>query len=292
MRLTTVCGVLGAALIGLACIVATGPAAAAPPAPPVSTFAPAADLVQQLDAYVNDLDETVASEAEYKDSEEKVVKEANTLILIALALGLHDTDNKDNKYKTAAPAIIKAAKDLAAANNYAAAKAGVAALKAAMQGQGAGGGLKWEKVASLEQLMKQVPVINTKLKMKLARLSAKNVKDTAGYSAVLAVIAQGSIADTSRAKSDAQVQQWQEFCVEMRDSAGAEQGHSRQKLRGGATGQRTWPRAATTATRSLRSRAGILPAGRAGILPAYDSQDACPTVALSDSDECRRKGVK
>jgi hypothetical protein len=82
--------------------------------------------------------------------------------------------------------------------------------------------LKWEKVASLPDLMKHVPSINTKLKgfVKPAKFKAK-AKDSAGITAVLAAIAQGSIADTSATKSPEQVKQWQKFCEEMRDAAAA-----------------------------------------------------------------------
>jgi hypothetical protein len=198
-----------------------GPAVAAPPpAPKVSSFAPAEDLVGQTDEYVKDLENAVASEQDYKDAEEKVVKQSNTLILIALALGLHDTENK---YQAAAPALFKAAGQLAAAKDYAAAKAGVAAVKAALESKAGGAAaLKWEKAASLEQLMKQVPLVNTKLKrfLKGARFS-KSAKETAGYTAVLATIAQGAMADTSKAKNPAQVEQWYKFSIQMRDHAAA-----------------------------------------------------------------------
>ena len=82
--------------------------------------------------------------------------------------------------------------------------------------------LKWEKVAALPELMKQVPVINSKLKLntKPAKFK-KKAKDTAGYTAVIAAIAQGSMADTSATKSADQVPQWQKFSAAMRDDAGA-----------------------------------------------------------------------
>ncbi len=195
------------------------PAVAAPPAAPkVSSFAPAEDLVGQTDEYLKDLESAVASEQDYKDAQEKVAKQSNTLILIALALGLHDTDNK---YKAAAPALFKAAGELASAKDYASAQAGVAAVKAALESKtGGAAALKWEKAASLEQLMKQVPLVNTKLKrfLKGSRFT-KNAKETAGYTAVLATIAQGAQADTSEAKGPEQVQQWYQFSGQMRDHA-------------------------------------------------------------------------
>lgn len=187
-------------------------------APKVSTFAPAEDLAGQAEKYIKDLEPCVASEADYKDNKEKLAKDSNTLIIIALALGLHD---QDSKYKAPAAAIVKAAQALAAAKDFDAAKKAVADVKTAADGKGtAAGELKWEKVASLPEVMKQVPVINTKLKLNVKKLN-KKAKEAAGYTAVLAAISQGTMADTSATKNDGEVKQWQAFCVAARDNAGA-----------------------------------------------------------------------
>ena len=141
-------------------------------------------------------------------------------MVIALALGLHDTDNK---FKAAAPALIKAAGELTAAKDYAAAKAGVAAVTAAAASKAGGADqLKWEKCYKLGLLMKQVPLINTKLKryVKGKRFESK-ADDTAGFTAVLAVIAQASLVDTHEVKNPADVEKWYAFCAEMRDLAAA-----------------------------------------------------------------------
>lgn len=210
-------------LVGLAvvaaCLVGSGLAAEPPAAPKVSTFAPAQDLVSQVDYYLERLEATVESESEYKDSADKVAKDASTLAVIGLALGLHD---EDNKYKNAAPALIKAAQKLAATKDFASAKAGVAAVKDALGTKGDPSGLKWEKVASLKELMLQVPLVNSRLKRYLRGVRfTKMAKDTAGSSATLAAVAQASIADTSEAKNPGDVEKWYKYCVDMRDAAGA-----------------------------------------------------------------------
>ncbi len=198
----------------------------------VSTFAPAGDLVRQADKYIESMKNTVASKEEYEDSEGKVGRESNTLAIIVLALGLHD---KDNKYKDKAPALIKAAQDVAAtalieaaqdvaaAKKYVAAKKAVAALDEVAAAEATPGGkLKWEKVAALPDLMKQVPIVNTKLKFCLGKTKfKKKAKDSAGYTAVIAAIAQGVITDTSATKNAEQVKLWQKFSQAMRDHAGA-----------------------------------------------------------------------
>jgi hypothetical protein len=193
---------------------------AAPAAVTPSAFAPAEDLVNQLEAYLKQLKKAIESEAEYKDAQSRLSKDVNTLIVIALALGLHD---QDNKYKAAAAGVVKAAQQLAAATDYEATKAGVEAVAKALETpSGDSASLKWEKVASLAELMKAVPLISRSLKRYVEgpRFAAR-AKDTTGYSAVLATIAQASIADTSLAKSAEEVQQWITFCEHMRQAAAA-----------------------------------------------------------------------
>lgn len=191
-----------------------------PPAPKVSTFAPAADLEMQTDKCVKKLADTIVNETEFEYIKEKIGNEANTLVVIALALGLHD---EPNKYKDRAGALMQAAAALAASPDLATAKCRVAAVQEA-----AGGKLKsdlelrWGRAASLPELMKQVPLINTKLKryVKGDKFKSK-ARLTAGYTAVIAAIAQGSMADTSEAKTPEQIKQWFNFSIAMRDSAGA-----------------------------------------------------------------------
>jgi hypothetical protein len=177
-------------------------------------------LVGQVDLYIKELGKAVADEQEYKDSEGKVAKDGSTLAVIALTLGMHD---QPNKYKAIAGGLIKAAQQAAATKDFQSAKKAVAALKEVAEGKDpTGGELKWEKVAALPELMKQVPLINNKLKLKIkGEKFISKAKDTAGYTAAIAAIAQGTIADTSEAKSPAQVKQWYAFSQAMRDHAGA-----------------------------------------------------------------------
>ncbi len=185
----------------------------------VSAFAPTEDLVNQFDAILKDLSKAVESETEFKDAESKIPKDVNTLIVVAQALGLHD---QENKYQKNAPAVVKAAQALAAANSYADVKQGVEALAKTVAEGGDGPSLKWEKAASLEELMKAVPLINTKLKRNTTGARFKSrAKDTAGYAAVIAVIGHASITDLSETKSPEDVEKWKKYCVEMRDAAGA-----------------------------------------------------------------------
>ncbi len=149
----------------------------------------------------------MATEEEYKDAETTIAKDANTLVLLALAAGLHD---EPNDCKAAAPALMKAGQELAKAKTYAAAKAGVAAVKKAAESKtGDAAALKWTKVADLAELMKQVPLVNNRLKRNLRgdRFTSK-AKENAGDVAAIAVIAQGSIADTSAVKNPGDEEKW------------------------------------------------------------------------------------
>ena len=193
--------------------------AAPPEAPKVSTFAPAEDLATQLTEYVSDLEECVKSEDEFADSESKIGKGANTVAVIALALGLSD---EESKYKKAAPAVIKAAQAVSTAKGFAATKAAVADLKAAMTSEGDPSTLKWSKVASMPELMAQVPLINTKLK-RYARGSRmkKKADDLKGYTAVIAAIGQASMANAGDTEKPTETTKWYAYCAQMRDAAAA-----------------------------------------------------------------------
>ena len=207
------------AILTCVAVLGTGlPTIAAPPeAPPVSKFAKADDLVGQVDFYLERLEESTESEDEFADSSGKVVKDANTMILIALALGLHD---QDNKYKAAAPGMLKASQELAAAKDYSAAKKGVAAVKAATSSKGDPSALKWCEVADLHVLMEQVPLINSRLKRYLRGKRFKSAaEETAGQTAVVAVIAQGSMGSVGKTKEPSEADKWYALCEEMRDTA-------------------------------------------------------------------------
>jgi hypothetical protein len=221
MRLTTQWGWTTGLVSALAVLVIGGWAfAEAPAAPKVSTYAPPKDLAAAVDKHIARMEEAVASEADYKDFGDRNAKDANTLVLLALAAGLHD---QENKYKETAPALMKAAQAVAKAKSFEAAKAAVAEVKkAAETGKGNPTPLKWEKVADLVELMKAVPLVNNRLKRNVRPTAFKKKStDNGADSATLGVIAQGSIADTSQAKGAEQEKQWQEFCAKMRDAAAA-----------------------------------------------------------------------
>ena len=214
------CGLVGLVAVGAVLATAVAFAAEPPAAPKVSAFAPAKDLVGQVDYYVDRLGKAVESESEYKDSADKVQKDANTLSVLALTLGLSD---EDNQYKKAAPALIKAGQKLAGAKDFASAKAGVAGVKEALASSGDASSLKWgDKVATLAALMQQVPLVNSRLKRNVGGIRfAKMAKENAGESAAMAAIAQASMANADDVKKLGDAEKWYKFCADMRDAAGA-----------------------------------------------------------------------
>jgi hypothetical protein len=211
--------VLGLALlVAVVFAVSLALALADPPAAPkVSEIAQAEDIEAQIERYVDQTDEAIK---DWANDKAKVAKCSNTLVLLALAAGL---DDQGNKYKGAAPALIKAAQELAKAKEQAAAKDGLAAVKKAMEATGGvTSSLKWGKAADLEELMKQVPLVHGRLKRNLKGDKFKSkAKDNAGDAATLAIIAQGSLADTSAAKKNEDTPKWYGFCAQMRDAAAA-----------------------------------------------------------------------
>ncbi|MFZ5830291.1 MAG: hypothetical protein ACOY3P_09385 [Planctomycetota bacterium] len=183
----------------------------------VSTFAPADNLTSQMDEYLADLEKVMADETAFNDAQIRLSKDVNTAIIIALSLGMHD---EDNKYKAKAGDLVKALQAMAAAEGFEATKKAHDDVKAAVTGAGSGTELKWEKVASLPELMKAVPLINTRLKRNVqSRTFERRAEENAGASAVLAAIAHASIVDLSEADTPEKVDQWKNYCVQMRDAA-------------------------------------------------------------------------
>lgn len=199
----------------------TGVAQAAdvPPAPKPSTFAPAADIVKAIDDYMAKIGEALESKDEFTDLQSRVIKDAETVAVLALVLGLHD---EKTPYQAAASALIKAARDLsaAAAKDYDSAKKAFAALEAAKTAAGNPASLKWEKVASLKELMQQVPLVNSRLKRNMRRFE-RQADSIAMDAAVIAAIAQGSMANVDETTQPNKADEWFKYCVAMRDAASA-----------------------------------------------------------------------
>lgn len=206
-------------VVSLLVAVSPGGVQAAEPAqtPALSTLVPVEDLIGQADDYVEELEDCVEDLEEYQDSVDKIKRYADSLAVIALAIGLHD---QDSRLRKAAPALVKASQELAGAADFPSARAGVANVKAALSSNGDPSSLKWTRVASLKTLMEQVPLINTKLKRYIRRFE-KGAPYIAGNSAALVAIGQGSLHNAGETEAPDKVAEWYKYCVDMRNSAAA-----------------------------------------------------------------------
>jgi cytochrome c556 len=192
-----------------------------PQTPQVSSFAPQADLLNQVDFFVGRVDESLADPKAFDLAKQaRTLKDANTLAVLALVLSQHDADFPE---KSSMAALLQAAQALAVVGSDATkAQAALTDIKAARTGKSPSQQLvKWERVAALPALMKQVPLIHAGLKRGVtpARLK-KTAEQSAGQAAALAAIAQASLFDDEYAKSPEAVAAWQTFCAQMRDAAG------------------------------------------------------------------------
>jgi hypothetical protein len=192
-----------------------------PTAVKVSSFAPAEDLIQQVDFFLGRLDQCLANRDDFEGpNQSRVWKDSHTLSALALVLALHD---QDHALKRAAPAVLAESQILATSNeDYERSRAALAQLKLARWGQSAGQPPEtWKQVASLAALMKQVPLIHNGLsrgveKNRLARQEAQS----AGQAAALAAVAQVAMFDTQYTMTAESSEKWRHFCAEMRDAAG------------------------------------------------------------------------
>ncbi|MEX2138293.1 MAG: hypothetical protein WD894_03475 [Pirellulales bacterium] len=192
-----------------------------PPAPPkVSTFAPAGDLIAQVDYYQKRMETALASEADFDEAKQaRITKDANVMALLTLHLALHDSDHPLAK---SAGAAVQAAQALSTATDFKSASDAYRELKKALAGEASPVAAKWGKVSSMGQVMKQVSVINASLKRGLqpARLKSQ-AKKTAGEAATLAAIANSLLFDTHEVKNEADTPDWYQYSIEFRESAGA-----------------------------------------------------------------------
>src|ERR1700676_32684 len=139
-----------------------GPAAAAVK---VSQFASTADMLAAIDYFVGRLDQSLASKDAYDEAaQSRVVKEADTVAVLAVALS--EDDAKD-RFRGSTGQLLWAAQALSkAGGDYAAARKALDELKEAATGNTAGpaaaaGG--WKGIAPLGLLMKEVPIVQSNM---------------------------------------------------------------------------------------------------------------------------------
>ena len=191
------------------------------PLPPVD------DLTAQIDEYVTKIGKTlddIGGSTKYADDAADIVRDANALALVALALGLNEVDSK---YKKSASQIIDSAKALAAAKNREEGQKAHVALKTSLTSQSDGKTLVWtDKIADLKPAMKALPNLSSAVQRvsdteaKLGRvLGSTQSQRVYGQLASLAVIAQGCIPNVAETSKPDAEEDWKKHCEEFRDAA-------------------------------------------------------------------------
>lgn len=212
---------LRALLAIVACLSAQVLLSETPEPKKISTFAPAADLTEQVDVYIKQMGDAVADRDEFEGAgQSRAWRDANTLAVLALVLSAHD---ESHALRPSLGAMLKGAKALAMAeDNFEAAEKAFAEIKAARAGAAPSGeAIEWARVASLPALMKQVPLVHAGLRRNVApnRL-ARTARQSAGLAATLAAIAEAAMLDDEYVKSPKDQAAWRALCVQMRDASG------------------------------------------------------------------------
>ena len=190
------------------------------PLPPVE------DLVAQIDEYITRMGQSLDSldgSPQYAANAGDIVRNANALALIALAVGLSETDSK---YKKSASHIIAAAQNLAAATTLDEGRKAYETLKASLTNTESEKLLSWsDKVADLSPAMKALPNLSstvnrvTNTERKLAALMDGQTQRVLGQIAAMAAISQGTIPNVNETTKPDAMEEWKKYCEEFRDAA-------------------------------------------------------------------------
>lgn len=216
------CGVvLGSIVVACGWLVGAEPTAT-PKAPKMSTFAPAKELLRQVDYYRRRLESALAERDRYNiASVARVQRDSNTLVVLLLVLGLHD---EEHALRAAAPDLVASARKIhTGAEQYDVAKAACDELAIRLEaGRTADNTLAWEKQYNLGLLMKQAEFINMPLRRSLRKdRFARDQDKSAAMAAVLAAFAQATLMAPPEGKSPAELNRWAGTSANWRDAAGA-----------------------------------------------------------------------
>jgi cytochrome c556 len=184
-----------------------------------STYCAAADLERQVGMLHESLASELATSDEYTEAKQtRISRAANTLIVVAQLLGLHD---QPSKYKAAAPTLVAQSRALsAAASDYDKAKAAFDQLEASIKDpQPSSDTLAWEPVADIKVLMEHVPNLNSRLRRGLTKSRfEKTADETTAYAAAMAAVAQASALDMTYCSGAEDEAAWTAMCVEFRSA--------------------------------------------------------------------------
>lgn len=192
----------------------------APPQPAGSAWLPV-EAAEERVAYYLDQCAAALEEADAFGDEQKesLRRAANTLVVCAATVALHDGDSAQKPH---AAATVAAAQQLARAyGDHAAATEALAAARAAWTDGGEATEVAWERMASLGAMMNEVNVVNARVRRAVSneRNLTRRGERALGDVATLAMIANASIYDTHEVKDDEQLPFWYELMAAFRDQA-------------------------------------------------------------------------
>ncbi len=183
-----------------------------------SSYAPAKDLQFQVNYLMQRIDGDLKNEPKYDRHVKRVMRDANTIAVLALVMGKHD---EQNTLKGTSTAVIKAAHELSAkAKDLGAAKSAYAVLVARLKSPSSESPTAWKGVGDIEQLMQQIPELDRSLKIAVKPTRfAKSREKAASLAATMAALAQVSMFDGTYCTDAADEAEWVELCVCLRDAA-------------------------------------------------------------------------
>lgn len=180
----------------------------------ISTVAPTADLVAEIEARIKSLEEALASNDSYLQAKGTTIP-TEAGVLSVLAQGVADAEDKAG-YNGSAPDVRDAAISIAKSKTYDDAKKGLAAAKDAHGGKkgSAKADHEWNKLSGLGAMMKDVNKRNGKLR-RVVRKLPDDTSEAARDASVLALLAVATHEDTHEVKNKADVPKWQAMSKEM-----------------------------------------------------------------------------
>lgn len=189
------------------------------PAPEkVSTYAPAKELIAQLNLCMEEISESLADAETFEEKSKTFNMNAATVVVIAQHLALHD---EANELKKSAPAIFHAGSKLSEVEDFEAAQKAFAILQASINDESSEAEMPtWDPVVEMEPLMEEVGFLNSKLRRSVRRLK-RNQDEIAQFSATLAALAQAVSPDLSFTGDEEDAKQWMAMCGDMREACRA-----------------------------------------------------------------------
>ena len=186
-----------------------------------STYAPAKDLESQVQFFLDRIKDDLKDESEYgEESVKRVVRDANTLAVLALVLGKHD---EANRFQSSAATLLENALKLAEkSQDYKEARSAYAKLVESTNRH------EWLDRIGVEKCREHCrsDEPGSEPQYETARASAERWNglrscrdEAAGLAATLAAIAQVSMFDDSYCSDQADRADWIELCGLMRDAA-------------------------------------------------------------------------